>query len=104
MPPGCILAELVTHVTKFSMPLEPSLDTIPLRSKLDQLHTLRVCLTETTDDIFMMCLQIKLAYFFVCFVPATIHDLTGVTYPIPPNGFHITGDQTSYPQMREPVL
>ena len=34
VPPGCLLAEPITQVTRFSMPLEPSFGTVPLSSTL----------------------------------------------------------------------
>ena len=41
VPPGCLLAEPVTHGTRFSMTLGPSLGTVPLCSALSQLHSIR---------------------------------------------------------------
>ena len=38
VPPGCLLAELVTQVTTFFMPLEPSLGTMLLSSAIFQLQ------------------------------------------------------------------
>ena len=67
VPPGCLLAEPVTYMIRFSMPLEPSFDTLPLSSALSQLHIpLWVsALTNTTDNSSEMC-PLKLLYHWSC--------------------------------------
>ena len=57
LPPGCLLTEPVTYVTRFSMSLEPSFfGTMPLSSVLSQLHILCVAwLLPTPRIIHLRC-------------------------------------------------
>ena len=61
----CLLAEPVTQVTRFSMPLEPSFGIMPQSSALSQLHTLctlcTLC-TKSTDNLSEMCPLKRLAF------------------------------------------
>ena len=79
VPPGCHLAEPVTQVTRFYMPLEPNLGTI-----CHELCTLSgsLCgsvLILTPQMICLRCVQLNLQT-FACFVPSIIYNLTGAVY------------------------
>ena len=53
VPPGCLLAEPVPYVTRFSMPLEPGFGIMPLSSALSQFHIL--CVARLLPTPSEMC-------------------------------------------------
>ena len=101
--------EPVSHVTRLSMPLEPSLYTMPPSFALSQLHTICVAqLLQTPLLIYQRCAQLNLHPCMIIqrrclfFVPSIMHNHTGAAYS--PNGFTqvvMTRDQIWDTQMRE---
>ena len=86
VPPGCLLVEPVTHVTRFSIPLGAK----PwLSSTLSQLHTLCVVqLLPRPWIIFLRCAPTNLHTFFCLLCTFNHTQSYRAAYIIIPNSFH----------------
>ena len=95
------LKTVSSHFPRFSLPLEPSLGTMPLRSALSQLHTLYVAQLLLSPRI--ICLPTKLTH--VCLF-CTINNTQlcrGRIFPQLLSQVVISWDRTCHPKIREPV-
>ena len=100
VPPGCLLAETVTYLTRFFMPLGAR-----LWHYAAKLHTLSVtyplcglAFTDTTDNPSEMC-PLKLTGFCLF-----LYHQSGRLFPQWRSQVVMAGVQTGYPQMGEQAL